>query len=127
MNLTLFADDTCIYATDRNEGYVLRKIQRGLDSMEARCRRWNVKIKAQSTSQEHSPEYFTRTLTRITSHVFHLNSSTKHFTRRVAQITSLEHSHKVLYYMIKNKLLFFSQTYIFRIYLHSYNYKLYKG
>jgi hypothetical protein len=28
--LGLFADDTCIYATDRKEGYVLRKLQRGL-------------------------------------------------------------------------------------------------
>jgi hypothetical protein len=37
MNLALFADDTCLYATDRKEGYVLRKIQRGLDSMAARC------------------------------------------------------------------------------------------
>jgi hypothetical protein len=34
MNLALFANDTCLYATDRKEGYVLRKIQRGLDSME---------------------------------------------------------------------------------------------
>jgi hypothetical protein len=29
LNLALFADDTCLYATDRNEGYVLRKVQRG--------------------------------------------------------------------------------------------------
>jgi hypothetical protein len=28
--LGLFADDTCIYTTDRKEGYVLRKLQRGL-------------------------------------------------------------------------------------------------
>jgi hypothetical protein len=26
VNLALFADDTCLYATDRKEGYVLRKI-----------------------------------------------------------------------------------------------------
>jgi hypothetical protein len=35
VNLALFADDTCPYATDHKEGYVLRKIQRGLDSMAA--------------------------------------------------------------------------------------------
>jgi hypothetical protein len=28
--LGLFADDTCIYATDRKEGYVLRMLQRGV-------------------------------------------------------------------------------------------------
>jgi hypothetical protein len=32
MNLDLFVDDTCLYAADHKEGYVLRKIQRGLDS-----------------------------------------------------------------------------------------------
>jgi hypothetical protein len=44
VNLALFADDTCPYVTDRNEGYVLRKIQRGLDSIAAWCKRWNIKI-----------------------------------------------------------------------------------
>jgi hypothetical protein len=42
--LGLFADDTCIYATDRNEGYVLRKLQRGLSVIETWCERWNIKI-----------------------------------------------------------------------------------
>jgi hypothetical protein len=32
--LALFADDTCLYATDRKEGVVVRKLQRGLGSME---------------------------------------------------------------------------------------------
>jgi hypothetical protein len=31
--LALFAYDTCLYATDRKEGYVLRKLQRGLNTM----------------------------------------------------------------------------------------------
>jgi hypothetical protein len=31
--LGLFADDTCIYATDRNEVYVLIKLQRGLSAV----------------------------------------------------------------------------------------------
>jgi hypothetical protein len=35
--LGLFADDTCIYATDRKEGNVLRKMQRGLSAIETWC------------------------------------------------------------------------------------------
>jgi hypothetical protein len=44
VNLALFADDTCLYATERKEGKVLRKIQRALNSMTAWCERWNIKI-----------------------------------------------------------------------------------
>jgi hypothetical protein len=43
VNLALFADDTCLYAIDRKEGYVLRKIQRGLNCMAAWRERWNIK------------------------------------------------------------------------------------
>jgi hypothetical protein len=32
--LGLFADDTCIYATDHEECYVFRKLQRGLSAIE---------------------------------------------------------------------------------------------
>jgi hypothetical protein len=35
--LALFPDDTCLYATDRKEVSVVRKIQRGLSSMESCC------------------------------------------------------------------------------------------
>jgi hypothetical protein len=35
VNLALSADDAWLYATDRKEGYVLRKIQCGLNSMAA--------------------------------------------------------------------------------------------
>jgi hypothetical protein len=56
VNLALFADDTCLYATDRKEGYVLRKIQRGIDSMAAWCKRWNIKINEDKTRAI----YFTR-------------------------------------------------------------------
>jgi hypothetical protein len=35
VNLTLFADDTCLHATEHKEGYVLRKLQRVLNSMSA--------------------------------------------------------------------------------------------
>jgi hypothetical protein len=44
VNLALFADDTCLYATDRKDGFIVRKLQRGLSSMEAWCERWNIKI-----------------------------------------------------------------------------------
>jgi hypothetical protein len=33
--IALFADDTCIYTTDRKGAYGLRKPQRGLTSMES--------------------------------------------------------------------------------------------
>jgi hypothetical protein len=49
VNLALFADDTCLYVTDRKEGYVLRKILRGLDSIVAWCKRWNIKINEDKT------------------------------------------------------------------------------
>jgi hypothetical protein len=50
VNLALFADDTCLYVTDRKEeGYVLSKIQRGLDCMVAWCKRWNIKINEDKT------------------------------------------------------------------------------
>jgi hypothetical protein len=32
--LSLFADDICLYVTDRKEGYVLRNLQRGLSAIE---------------------------------------------------------------------------------------------
>jgi hypothetical protein len=32
-HLALFADDTCLYATDRKEGYIFMKFQRALDSI----------------------------------------------------------------------------------------------
>jgi hypothetical protein len=35
VQLTLFADDTYMYATERKEGYVLIKLQRGLTAMMA--------------------------------------------------------------------------------------------
>jgi hypothetical protein len=40
--LALFADDACLYATDRKEGFVVRKLQRGLSSMQTWCERWNI-------------------------------------------------------------------------------------
>jgi hypothetical protein len=48
LNFALFADN-CLYATDRKEGYVLRKIQRGLNCMSAWCERWNIKVNEERT------------------------------------------------------------------------------
>jgi hypothetical protein len=47
--LALIADDTCVYTTDRKEGYVLRKLQRDLTSMESWCELWNIKITEDKT------------------------------------------------------------------------------
>jgi hypothetical protein len=42
--LALFADDTCIYATERHERRVFNKLQRGLTAVGSWCQRWNIKI-----------------------------------------------------------------------------------
>jgi hypothetical protein len=44
VHLALFADDTCLYATDPKEGFIVRKLQRGLSSMETWCEHWNIKL-----------------------------------------------------------------------------------
>jgi hypothetical protein len=49
VRLALFADDTCIYTTDRKEGYVLRKLQRGLTSVGSWCEQWNIRINEDKT------------------------------------------------------------------------------
>jgi hypothetical protein len=49
--LALFAEDTCLYATERKEGYVLRKLQRGLDAIKTWCERWNIKINEDKKTQ----------------------------------------------------------------------------
>jgi hypothetical protein len=49
LNVALFADDICLYATERREGYVLRKAQGGLNSMSTWCERWNIKINEDKT------------------------------------------------------------------------------
>jgi hypothetical protein len=65
VNLALFADDICLYATERKEGYVLRKVQHGLHSMLAWCERWNIKINEDKTRaiyfshQRRPPDSFT--------------------------------------------------------------------
>jgi hypothetical protein len=43
-HLPLFANDTCLYVAESKEGYVLRKLQRGLNSMSEWSKRCNIKI-----------------------------------------------------------------------------------
>jgi hypothetical protein len=57
--LGLYAGDTCIYAMGRKEGYVLRKLQRGLSAIETWCESWNMKFnedKTQTSRKLTSPE-----------------------------------------------------------------------
>jgi hypothetical protein len=49
VHLALFADYTCHYATKRKEGSVLRKLQRGLNSVAEWSKRWNIKINEDKT------------------------------------------------------------------------------
>jgi hypothetical protein len=49
VHLALFADDACLYATECKEGYVLRKLQRGLNSMAIWCENCNIKINEEKT------------------------------------------------------------------------------
>jgi hypothetical protein len=52
--LALFANDTCMYATDRKEGYILRKLQRSLSLTEMWCKWWNIKINEDKTQPIYS-------------------------------------------------------------------------
>jgi hypothetical protein len=47
VQLALFADDICLYASGRKE--VVRKLQRGLSLMETWCERWNIKINEENS------------------------------------------------------------------------------
>jgi hypothetical protein len=43
-HLVLFADDTCIYTTQKHECRVFNKLQRGLTAVGSWCQHWNIKI-----------------------------------------------------------------------------------
>jgi hypothetical protein len=47
--LGLFVDEIFVYAADRKEDYVLRKLQRGLSAIETWCERWNININKDKT------------------------------------------------------------------------------
>jgi hypothetical protein len=49
VHLACFADGTCLHAKDHEEGFVIRKLQRGLSSMRMWCERWNMKINEEQT------------------------------------------------------------------------------
>jgi hypothetical protein len=49
VHLSLFPDDTCLYATERKKGYVLRKLQCVLNSVEEWSKRWNTEINEDKT------------------------------------------------------------------------------
>jgi hypothetical protein len=49
VRIALFADNISLYAKDHKEGFVLRKLQRGLRSMEMWCGSWNIKINEEKT------------------------------------------------------------------------------
>jgi hypothetical protein len=61
--LALFTEETYLYATDRKEGFLVRKLQRGLSSMEIWCERGNIQINEDQTqgihfSRSHQPPGF---------------------------------------------------------------------
>jgi hypothetical protein len=50
IHLALFADDTCVYATEKHERRVLSKqLQRGLTAVGSWCQRWNIKMIEEKT------------------------------------------------------------------------------
>jgi hypothetical protein len=49
VSLTLFADDTCMYALDHKESYVLRKLQHSHYSTSIWYQLWNIKISEDET------------------------------------------------------------------------------
>jgi hypothetical protein len=60
VHLAHFEDDTCLYASDGKGGFVVRKFQGRLRSMETWCDRWNIKINEHKTwgiycSRSHRP------------------------------------------------------------------------
>jgi hypothetical protein len=63
--LGLFADDTCIYAIGREEGYVLRNLERGLGAIETWCERWNIKI----TEDKTQVIYFSQRISSLEAHL----------------------------------------------------------
>jgi hypothetical protein len=65
IHLALFADDTYIYATDRKENYVFRKLQRGLNAMEEWSEQWNIKINEDKTRAV----YFSKKLRRVEAYL----------------------------------------------------------
>jgi hypothetical protein len=65
VHLALFADDTCLYATDHRGSFVLRKLQRRLNAMEEWSEKWNIKINENKTRAV----YFSKRLKRVEAYL----------------------------------------------------------
>jgi hypothetical protein len=63
--LGLFADDICVHATDHEEGYVLRKLQRGFSAIETWSELLNIKINKDKTQAI----YFSHRLRPLEAHL----------------------------------------------------------
>jgi hypothetical protein len=66
--LALFADDTCIYATENHKRPVLCNLQRGLTAVTSLYERWNMKISERNAQAI----YFSRGL-RVPDDLLELN------------------------------------------------------
>jgi hypothetical protein len=93
--LALFANDSCMYATDRKEGYILRKLQRGLNSIETRFKHWNIKIDENKTRvvcfshRRRPPEALWITFNIRVTRSFHIESSEAKAFRTFIRVYSL--------------------------------------
>jgi hypothetical protein len=54
--LALFADNTCIYATEKQERRVLCKLQRGLTAVNSWYERWSIKTNEGKTQAIYFPD-----------------------------------------------------------------------
>jgi hypothetical protein len=63
--VAFFADDNCLYATDLKEGFVVRNLQWGVNSVETWCELGNIKINKDKTQGI----YFSRSLRWPESHL----------------------------------------------------------
>jgi hypothetical protein len=74
----LFADGTCLYATDPKEGCVHRSLQQGLSAIETRCERWHIK----SNEDKMQAIYFSHRLRPCGAH-FILNGQSMPFISHI--------------------------------------------
>jgi hypothetical protein len=66
VSICLFADDTFMYATDRKELYILRKLQRVLNVIKTWCECCNIKIKEDKTQAIYFSLWFRPPETHLT-------------------------------------------------------------
>jgi hypothetical protein len=80
----MFADDTCIYATEKHERRVLCKLQRGLTAMNSWCERCNIKINEGKTRAIYFSRWF-----RVPDGLLQLNVQDIPFVYNVTILVSL--------------------------------------